>query len=194
MIIESTILGTVTGLLGNVFTSVVTHKNKRMEQDHELKMRQMDLKERDLESDIALKLESAHLKRDIEAFESEMYKESISSENANTEELGLLSQMLGKRDKSFLTSALIAISSLAEILRSVMRPLLTLYFVILTSYLTHEAIVIIQHHGKLFTQELANNLFTRIVDIIVYLTVSCVTWWFGDRRLSKVYAKRLESK
>ena len=31
----------------------------------------------------------------------------------------------------------------------------------------------------------ATALFSQVIDIILYLTVSCVTWWFGDRRVAK---------
>jgi hypothetical protein len=28
-------------------------------------------------------------------------------------------------------------------------------------------------------------IFDQVTSIVIYLTVSCVTWWFGDRRVAK---------
>ena len=29
------------------------------------------------------------------------------------------------------------------------------------------------------------QIYNEVTSIVVYLTVSCVTWWFGDRRMAK---------
>jgi hypothetical protein len=31
----------------------------------------------------------------------------------------------------------------------------------------------------------ATAIFNDVTSIVTYLTVSCVTWWFGDRRMAK---------
>jgi hypothetical protein len=44
---------------------------------------------------------------------------------------------------------------------------------------------IMQAHGVALTAVQATVIFNDVTSIVTYLTVSCVTWWFGDRRMAK---------
>ena len=42
-----------------------------------------------------------------------------------------------------------------------------------------------QTSGANITALQATSIFNDVTSIVTYLTVSCVTWWFGDRRMAK---------
>jgi hypothetical protein len=44
---------------------------------------------------------------------------------------------------------------------------------------------VLQKHGHLLTADQAGAIFDQVTSIVIYLTVNCVTWWFGDRRVAK---------
>ena len=66
-----------------------------------------------------------------------------------------------------------------------MRPGLTAYLVGLTSWITFISMDVLKKHGHLLTADQAGDIFDQVTSIVIYLTVSCVTWWFGDRRVAK---------
>ena len=71
-------------------------------------------------------------------------------------------------------------------LRGFMRPALTLYLTGVTTVLTWMAWKMMQEHGLAgMTTTQAIATYTQVTTMVIYLTVSCVTWWFGDRRMAK---------
>ncbi len=42
-----------------------------------------------------------------------------------------------------------------------------------------------QKNHILMTTAQALVLYNQVTGIVIYLTVSCVTWWFGDRTMAK---------
>jgi hypothetical protein len=70
-------------------------------------------------------------------------------------------------------------------LKAAMRPGLTAYLVVLMSWITFISMDVLQKHGHLLTADQAGAIFDQVTSIVIYLTVSCVTWWFGDRRVAK---------
>ena len=70
-------------------------------------------------------------------------------------------------------------------LKAAMRPGLTAYRVASTSWITFISMDVLQKNGHLLTADQAGAIFDQVTSIVIYLTVSCVTWWFGDRRVAK---------
>jgi hypothetical protein len=74
---------------------------------------------------------------------------------------------------------------LTDFLRGILRPALTIYLCGATTWITYMAWTIMQTHQLLITSTQASEIFVQVTSIVTYLTVSCVTWWFGDRRIAK---------
>jgi hypothetical protein len=72
-----------------------------------------------------------------------------------------------------------------DFLRGIIRPILTVYLCGVTTWVTWMAWEIMQAHGVALTAVQATTIFNDTTSIVTYLTVSCVTWWFGDRRMAK---------
>jgi hypothetical protein len=66
-----------------------------------------------------------------------------------------------------------------------MRPGLTLYLVALTSWITWFAKELVSSKQELMSVDVAMDLLLQVVNIIIYLTVTVVAWWFADRRVAK---------
>jgi hypothetical protein len=83
-------------------------------------------------------------------------------------------------------------------LNAMMRPALTIYLLGTSSYITYLAWKIMQTHGLTITADQAVSIFEQVTSTMIYLTVSAVTWWLGDRSVSKFLQqrekKRLEEK
>ena len=72
-----------------------------------------------------------------------------------------------------------------DFFRGIIRPLLTVYLCGATTWVTYMAWTIMQAHNMNLTADMASEIFIQVISIVTYLTVSCVTWWFGDRRIAK---------
>jgi len=81
-----------------------------------------------------------------------------------------------------------------DFLRGLMRPVLTAYLTLITTWVTWQAWQIMQTHGLSLSSEQAVQIFNETTSIVTYLTVSCVTWWFGDRRMAKTIMELRGSK
>lgn len=179
-----TILGVATGFLGNIITGFTNLKTQRLKNQHELQMREYDIKEREQEAKLQIAVETARSEAEIEKAEAAAYVESMRNANADTltaEKLQILtSAAAGKPGK------LIAfLMGMVDTFRASIRPGLTVYLVGLTTVLTFKAIEILQAKEQLLSPEQARSLFSEVSDVVIYLTVSVVTWWFGDRRTAK---------
>ncbi len=179
-----TILGVATGFLGNIITGFTNLKAQKIKNEHDLKMRDYDLKEREQEAKLQIAVQTAQTDLEIEKAEAAAYVESLKNANADlltTEKLGVLSET----KSGFIGKFLALLMGLVDTFRSFIRPGLTAYLVALTTVLTYQAIEILSAKEPLLTALQAQALFSQVSDIVIYLTVSCVTWWFGDRRTAK---------
>ena len=78
-------------------------------------------------------------------------------------------------------------------LKGFMRPAITLYLTGMTTVITFMAWKLLRANGVDISVDAALALYTQTTSIVVYLTVSCVTWWFGDRRMAK-YLTNMKNK
>ncbi len=178
-----TILGVATGFLGNIITSFTNLKAQKIKNQHDIEMRQYDLKERKLEAELQVAVETARTEAAIEQAEANAYIESMRSANADVltaEKLQVLSAS-GSKSGRFLAF----IMGLVDAFRASIRPGLTVYLIALTTLLTIKAVQILDAKEPLLSAIQAREVFTQVSDVVIYLTVSVVTWWFGDRRTAK---------
>jgi len=68
-----------------------------------------------------------------------------------------------------------------DMVRGCVRPALTVYLCILTTLIYYEASGLIDEFGLKLGVVEASAIIKRIIDTILYLTTTCVLWWFGTR-------------
>jgi hypothetical protein len=178
-----TILGVATGFLGNIITSFTNLKTQKLKNEHDLKMREFDIKEREQEAKLLIAVETTRTEAAIEQAEASAYLESLKGAQADVLTAEKLSLLTANGSK---TGKLIAfLMGLVDTVRASIRPGLTMYLTALTTILTFKVIEIITAKEPLLSAEQARAMFTEISDVVIYLTVSVITWWFGDRRTAK---------
>jgi hypothetical protein len=154
--LETLLSGAVTGLLGSAVNGYFSYKNKKL--DIELNNSKYAHETRMVE----LKANAA-----IEIEDSKAFKEAVSSEPKKYYE--------GTEYSPFQRWLMIGL----DFVRGAVRPVLTLYLCILTTviYIKAERVMSID----LLLPSMAYDLVNQIINTVLYLTVTCVCYWFGSR-------------
>jgi hypothetical protein len=196
MLIE-TILGGITGLLGNALGGWFKLKQRKIDLDikkldnaHEAKMLSLETKAMILEAKANIKITQAQIEGAVEIEDAKSYMQSQKEGNKSlfsNKWIDALMQVQGKwRIITLPIASLIAtLFGFVDFLRGLIRPALTVYLCGVTTWVTWMAWEIMQMNGVTLTVVEASKIFNDVTSIVTYLTVSCVTWWFGDRRMAK---------
>jgi hypothetical protein len=194
------IFGGVTGLLGTVIGQIFKYKTAKIENEHERGMLQLETQAMIQEAEMQIQVTKSRVEGEIELAELSSYEESIRSGQKSMFGKGWLDKMfvipgkMGAVAKFFAVFIAIAFAGV-DILRSLMRPVLTIYTMAAASYLTYLAWTIMKATGlDSMTLIQAISLYTQVTDAIIYLAISAFTWWFGDRMTSKFLQQRDEAK
>ena len=156
--------GGVTGIAGTILSGVFGFFKQRQINKQQIEMRKMDLEELRLEAEsaekrAALKIEGEVSKAEVEAF-SQSIRSDEAIENAITEKWGDIE----------VTPAMAWVLLFRDIVRSMMRPLITL----LAIWLTY---LVWQHHRD------SSDIEMDIIQAVLFVMVSSSLWWFGTRAM-----------
>lgn len=187
------ILGGVTGLIGNAFTTWFKYKNSKMEYDHKEKMVDLETQAMLKESEMQIKVTTARIEGEVELADSAAFDTAQKAGNKQLFADKWIDMIMANRDRKWtgwffgLLGTLIAAGfAFVDWLNGIMRPALTIYLVGASSYITYLAWRIMQDVGLgTFTAAQALGIFQQVTSTMIYLAVSAVTWWFGDRTMSK---------
>lgn len=200
--IWSSILGGITGLFGNIVGAFFKYKQgqldiekTKLQNAHELEMTKAETEAMVTEAKANIKITEATVEGKVDIEDSKAYLTSQQEGNKNLFDNkwidGLLNQTGWWKIITLPLASLIAtLFGLVDFIRMLIRPSLTVYLVGVTSYITWMAWKIMHTAGVAITSAQAVGIFTSVTDIVVYLTVSCVLWWFGDRRLEKALIQK----
>lgn len=185
------ILGGVTGLLGNVITGILKYKNQKMQFAHDEKMVALETAAMKEEAKMQIAVTKAEIEGAVELADAQAYMESIKAGQKpmfSEKWIDRLFSVEGKFGRFFAVPVAVFISfgfALVDWLRGFMRPALTLYLTGMSTVITYMAWEILQKNGIVMDADQAVGIYNETTSIVIYLTVSCVTWWFGDRTMSK---------
>ena len=174
--LTSVFSGGVTGLLGVVFQRFFDYqknkldlKAKEIDYAHQREMRKEDREMMLLEYDHRIKLQDSV----NEGKESEADSKAFSASFAMEPKQYSAGQKM--------TPAQGWVLVILDLLRGVIRPGLTVYLCIITTLMYLEAQALIQLYGLTFSNDQALSIHERITATVLYLTTTCVLWWFGTR-------------
>jgi hypothetical protein len=74
---------------------------------------------------------------------------------------------------------------LLDFLRGIIRPGLTVYLCAITTMVYLQARAVVEMSGATLDPAAAMSTYTMIINTILYLTTTCVLWWFGTRNRQK---------
>ena len=188
------LLGGLTGLIGNAFTSWFKYKNAKMEHEHKERMVSLETQAMIQESQMQIEITKSRIEGEIELADAAAFQTSqkIGSVKLFHEKWIDMIMEAGKTSKwtgwiyKILGTLIAAAFALVDWLNGVMRPALTIYLVGGSSVITWLAWKIMEASG-LETMSVAQaiGIFSQVTSTMIYLAVSAVTWWFGDRTMSK---------
>jgi fatty acid desaturase len=200
------IFGGVTGLIGTIWSSY----NKRKERELELKDRDNQrAHERDM-VEVQTRAMQAEAEANIRVTEAQVAG-AVELENARAFQT---SQLEGNKDmfrESFM-ERLFAVEGwvrfiavpfgvlvcvlfgLADFVKSIARPSITMYLLGVSTWITTQAWDILEAKDMVLTSLQATTILSNVIGTVLYLTVTAVTWWFGDRMAAKGMEQLLPGK
>jgi hypothetical protein len=185
-----TILGGVTGLVGSLVTSIMNYKTMKEKNAHEIALIQAQTSAMRAEAEAQIQVTKAQIEGAIELADAQAYMAGQVAGNEPLFGQNWVDKLLGTTGwLSYVAGPVACLVAFCfgfvDWLRGIMRPILTAYLVGCSSYITWLAWEIVQKYGQGMTSTQATEIYQSVVEVILYLTVSCVTWWFGDRTMSK---------
>jgi len=186
-----TILGGLTGIIGSAITAITNYKMQKLKNEHDLAMVKAESEAMKEEARMQIEVTKTQIQGAVELADAQAYKDSQTAGNQqmfSEKWIDKLFSVQGKFGRFFAIPAAVIISVLfgfVDFLRGFMRPALTIYLTGITSVLTYWAWNIMKQHGVDVSADQAISTYNQVSSMVLYLTVSCVTWWFGDRRMAK---------
>ena len=185
------IFGGITGLVGSLMTGVMNYKTQKMANEHKERMVALESEAMREEAKMNIAITKAEVEGAVELADAQSYLQSQKDANKPLfteqwiEKLFKVEGWLSYVATPF--AVLIAIAfAFVDFLRGFMRPGITLYLTGMTTVITWMAWDIMKTHGmETLSVAEAIGLYEQVTSIVIYLTVSCVTWWFSDRRTAK---------
>jgi len=196
------ILGGVTGLIGNAFTTFFKYKNAKLEFAHDEKMVDLETQAMIKESEMQIQVTKARIEGEVELADAAAFDTSQTAGNKQLFADKWIDMIMANRDKKWtgwffglMGTAIAAGFAFVDWLNGFMRPALTIYLVGTSSYITYLAWTIMQEAGlSMLTTTQAIGIFQQVTSTMIYLAVSSVTWWFGDRTMSKFLQEKGRNK
>jgi hypothetical protein len=178
-IFGSVFSGGATGLIGVALQRYADLKNKQLDMqiakqkfDQDLALKQLDMQVMEKEWAGRVQVAQTEAEATADAAASQAFAASYAMEPKRYSE----GVPIGKVGGFLLV--------LLDMFRGIVRPALTVYLCVLTTY------VWLQVHQVLDKQPLSGSealqIWQLIVGTILYLTTTCVLWWFGTRNKQQV--------
>lgn len=172
-VFSSILSGGATGLLGVVFQRIADYKNRQLDLQLDKQRGELELAKRDKDAAImreewAGRTQVAQIEGDAtkDAAESAAFAASLSGEPKRYAD--------GK-----MTTAQTWLMVALDFIRGIVRPGLTIYLCVLTTLVYLQARELLAGQAMSATEAL--ELVKMIVGTVLYLTTTCVLWWFGTR-------------
>jgi hypothetical protein len=186
--IISTILGGgLTGLIGTAFSSFMNYKQQKMNNEHEIAKIKANSEAMKLEAEANIRITEAKTAGEIQLAEMKAFEKSIEEGNEDLIKESYIDKLFKSRWLAPFGAFLVLCMGFVDTLRNFIRPGVTLYMLGATTwlaYLSYTAIDKTLSNGQLAV------IFEMLVQSIIYTTVTCVSWWFGDRQLYKMISKK----
>jgi hypothetical protein len=172
--ILSVLTGGATGLLGVIAQRAFDAWNKKQELDKLKAQWDHDAVMKD--KDAAIMAQEWAARSKIAATEADAAKDVAQS---NAFAVSLQAQAMryseGKQTGPFATGCLV----LLDVVSGLVRPLLTVYLCMLTTYIWFQVRAVL--HAETISPADALEIWKLVINTILYLTTTCILWWFGTR-------------
>lgn len=184
MVLEG-LFGVITGLLGTGLTSFTNLKMQKLKNEHDIALVRAETEAMKAEAEANIKITETQVQGELAMIEEQNFGKVLEAGNKPVLSNQNLAKLFEHWSTAIFGTIIVFLLGIVEFLRTFMRPGLTAYLVILTSWITWYSADILSAKAELLSATEASGLFLKVVEIVIYLTVSSVTWWFADRRVAK---------
>jgi hypothetical protein len=208
MILEAA-LSVIGGFVGNMLTTYSNYKMEQLKQEgrkqdrvHELAMVEAQTKAMIAEVEANIKVTQTTVQGQVDLEEAKAFtlsQQVVAQKNLSCEWIELLLKKTG--GIKYLTipvaMVLVIVMGVVDVLKSLMQPGLTLYSLAIASWVTYKAYEALHTLGiGAFSASDAAAMWNDAARMMLMLAITLVTWWFGDRRMSKhlMYLKETENE
>ena len=201
----TTLFGGLTGLIGTVWSSYNQRKIKALEisdrdkqRAHDVAMVKAESEAMMAESEANIKVTSTRVAGEIEVAEVAAFTESQKAGRVRIFDSGYMDRLFDMEGwvKMFTVPfgvLLALLFGLADAFKSMARPGITAYLLGVSTWITAKAWQLLEAvNAPALTPAMAGGILSDTIHIVLYLAVTAVTWWFGDRMASKGLAKTLK--
>ena len=147
------------------------------------------------EARMQIEVTKAEIEGAVELADANAYTENLKSANKpmfSEKWIDKLFSVEGKFGRFFAVPAAVFMAmgfAFVDWLRGIMRPTLTLYLTGMSTVITWMAWEIMDKNEVALSVTESLAIYQQTTSIVIYLTVSCVTWWFGDRTMAKAIVR-----
>lgn len=177
--------GVVSGLIGTAVTTVAGYFTQKLKNKHDVEMGNLDIKSMKMEAEMNIKVTKAKVEGEVELAEVDAMKTSYTMLSQDLFDKSYMKYIMGRGWLAWVAVPIVLMFALVDFLKHLARPALTYYLVGATTWITYLCYKIMSLDGIVMTGNEAFDLFKIVVMTVIYLTASCVSWWFGDRRIAK---------
>jgi hypothetical protein len=193
MILES-LFGSLVGIVGSGVTAFANYKTSQLQaQEREAERRfelakiEAETKALIAESEANIKVAQVSYAGQVDVEEAHAFTESLKDAGRTYLSEGVILSMYERGPvMSALAAFLTFLLGLCDVLKGLMRPCLTIYVMLIASWVTYESYEIFSAFEiARFDAQEAWVSWKSTVDFILLLASTLISWWFGDRRLTK---------
>ncbi|MCK5548302.1 MAG: hypothetical protein KAI64_04760 [Thermoplasmata archaeon] len=168
--------GVISGIFGSFATSWLKQRQRKQDQAHEVEMRKADQEDMKLESSLLMARDQAIADAQIEVAEMDAFK--ASQKNIITD---AFDKLYMDKIHPYIAGPIAFLMALVDIINKTIRPAITYYFMYKGSLILNKVMDSPTFHTSVKAGD--------VVSIVLYLMVTAVTWWLGQRPMDKAIEK-----
>lgn len=181
-------LGALTGLFGSIITAITNFKMQKMKNDHDIAKIKAESEAIKIEAEAEIKVTQAETEGQVAIAEVDALKTTYEQAAKPLFEKSYMKILMGNKWFAWLGAIIAFLFGFVDFLSKSCRPVLTYYLMACSTWLTLITYDILKKSmgsENILPVDKAYELFHLVIMTIIFLTVSCVSWWFCDRQTSK---------
>lgn len=179
--ILSGVAGIVSGIGGSLITNIFNFFTAKQKNKHEIDLIQARIEEMKAESELHIKEITVQGEINQEIANQASFDLSQKYGNERLIDSPMILKLFDSRWSRWAGVTLVMLMAIVDVIRTAMRPAITIVLMYITTGITYQHIMIMKEHQEIVTPE----MLLMIIDSIIYLTFTVVGWWFGDRTIGK---------
>jgi hypothetical protein len=160
--ILSSILGIISGVGGSALTSILNLKTQKEKNKHELNLISAETNAMIAETESNIKIAEVKTKGLIEIADNKTFSLSQQFGNKVNVSNELIEKLFEKKWTTFFGVLLVFLLGIIDVIRSAMRPAITIVLTIVTTYITYNSIAIVMQDNSLFSSDQIFQLISSI--------------------------------